>query len=694
MTSYNKFFSQFLYTEIKEEEGRVIQDCPFCEKPGHLHINLDTSQWDCKKCGMAGNDRIFLTEYHQHILSLTERGHYQQLSDARGISPKWFTKAQWAFDPVAGRWFIPFFNGKNDEGSDRPLANIGNFFCDFDSPEGISYRIFKAAAPIENDIYNPLNVPLAGSVHICEGEWDALALCQILGSVPGVTIVAVPGAHVFKKSFLKKLKGAKEFILLYDNDAAGIKGTEKAAESLKTLGKPVSYLDWSLVESPHELNDIRDLLTKHRPKEARQILADFVLPHEGAAAITDSSNGKGPLILSAGYATDINEFPHIRSVEEYLRRVDEIIYIPDETKLALIASIGLAVAIRQDGEMLWAFLIGPPSSGKTTFIESFGGQNQFFDFMSKITAKALVSGWKAEDGGDSSLLPTLNGKTVFIKDFTVTIAASNDERKEVFGLLRDISDGTVKIPYGNNQIKEYHGIKFNIIAGVTDAIHGVNTAALGERFLKIDFLGQNYNSRRIAKAALQGFGKKSKKKQQFTEATLGFVRHLYETFDPEKIPPLGEETEDTLIDWAEFIAAIRTRPDNDRADGIKYRPRTEIAARLSLQLADLSVGIGHVLNKLPGHPDSLNVLAKVATDTCAGFTYDVVEYIFQKGAVSKSQIAKELSLPSTRVHRITSDLKATSVIVQGSKTKPGKGRSPHEYSLTPRMHKIMESVER
>ena len=38
--------------------------CPFCLDGKHFYANGDSGQWDCKKCGRAGNMHSFLTRYH------------------------------------------------------------------------------------------------------------------------------------------------------------------------------------------------------------------------------------------------------------------------------------------------------------------------------------------------------------------------------------------------------------------------------------------------------------------------------------------------------------------------------------------------------------------------------------------------------------------------------------------------------
>jgi predicted ArsR family transcriptional regulator len=99
------------------------------------------------------------------------------------------------------------------------------------------------------------------------------------------------------------------------------------------------------------------------------------------------------------------------------------------------------------------------------------------------------------------------------------------------------------------------------------------------------------------------------------------------------------------------------------------------------------------MHKTPNDPEPIQVLAKVARDTCSGgFTFDTVELIFQQERISRSDIVKQLSIPKTRVHRMLTELQQTGVIKKVT-TQTGRGRPTDLYSLTPRMKTIMEAIE-
>src|SRR5207249_11311663 len=134
---------------------------------------------------------------------------------------------------------------------------------------------------------------------------------------------------------------------------------------------------------------------------------------------------------------------------------------------------------RLDGDPLWAYVVGPPSSGKTEVLRAFDGLESTY-FLSSLTPNCLVSGLR--DGRD--LLPELDGKTLIIKDFTMTLESHRENRDALFGALRDAYDGSYSKAFGSVGTIGFDS-HFNLIACVTSAIDGYYTvqSILGQRFL-------------------------------------------------------------------------------------------------------------------------------------------------------------------------------------------------------------------
>jgi hypothetical protein len=133
-----------------------------------------------------------------------------------------------------------------------------------------------------------------------------------------------------------------------------------------------------------------------------------------------------------------------------------------------------------EGDALWVYVVGAPSSGKTELVRAFKDDGSRTRFLSSLTPNSLVSGLR--DG--KHLLPDLNRRTLVIKDFTMTLESNRENRDALFGALRDAYDGSYAKAFGTVGTLGFDS-HFNLIAAVTTAIDGYYTvqSILGQRFL-------------------------------------------------------------------------------------------------------------------------------------------------------------------------------------------------------------------
>lgn len=699
---FDLLFSTYALQDIdKKATGDIKLTCPFedCNKEEHFECNMETGLWHCYRCDRGGNARTFLTLLHQEALENTTDNMYTFLTDFRGIPEEIFKAASWAYDQNGDRWFVPYFtydplSEENDGWSDM-LNNLGYFYPS-NPDENNRYKIKKAAA-MPMYLYNPglHYTPTSNVARILEGEWDTLAYYCIAPDTPDL-VLGKPGGG-FPVGYLNTLANSSHVHTLLDNDTAGIKQTAAVHNTLISSKRKfvISIHDWALVNTTsqkldHDINDIRDLWLEHGT-DAEAILSDCEVEYDANPSVEDEEYRH----VTPGYVSDATQFEPIENYQEYFKRMRQILYLTAETELAMVATLAVTSSINITGEPLWMFLIGPPSCGKTTFIESFGGNNQLFDNLSKLTAKSLVSGWKDEGGEEPSYLDKLFNKTLFVKDLTVTLMEAQEAKQELFGLLTDVYDGHVKIPYGNNELKEFH-TRFNMIAGVTDVIHQHSSASIGERFLRCDYLGRSYDREAFAYAALDSFGKTDQNKETLTENTLGFVSHLQQLPISLEIP---HECREPIVSLAEFIATMRTKVEKDRRNEIQYRPRTELGPRLVKQLAKTYVCSRQVYDQndtseeaaMKASGKALKVIQKIAMDTCYGFPLDVIRYIVKNPCSNLLEISQGIKVSKSKIQRVIDDLATTEVVF---KVKSGAvgiqgGRPSNFYQLSESIHKAL-----
>jgi len=129
-----------------------------------------------------------------------------------------------------------------------------------------------------------------------------------------------------------------------------------------------------------------------------------------------------------------------------------------------------------EGDALWLYVVGAPGSGKTELVRAFADGRKRAYFLSSLTPNSLVSGLK--DG--KHLLPELDGKTLIIKDFTMTLESHRENRDALFGALRDAYDGSYSKAFGS-----VGTVGFDQIFPVLAEQAGVHTVIVEARVVEI-----------------------------------------------------------------------------------------------------------------------------------------------------------------------------------------------------------------
>lgn len=670
LEDYSKTIQTFLAQDPRGESGgkELVFDCPLdihqsgdCgDGLSHFFIDRFTGLWNCKHCDASGNLwKLFEVVYNQAVQQ-TSLDHYKELSSARSIHWKWFRLAGWAYQQSESRWLVPYF--KRNKHGNTVIPTFGYFYW---KSANLKNRFVIKKLSLPMTVYNPFvfdDLSNFDTVYLAEGEWDTLAFIQMVGN--SEFVLGKPGSGLDVEC-LQKYSG-KKFVMLFDNDASGRQQTESAYRKLRDfVGKGNLYfLDWSLVKDAP--NDIRDFLKSKRPLPQ---LKSAIRVYESASA--DSVTLEGSVYDTVEPVTGFRDY--ISGLKEYL-------VVSKETEQAMAACIAATQSLRLQGEPLWLFLKGPASSGKTSFIESFGRDNEDFHSISKLTPKSLITGAKLEGKWG---VQQWEGKTLLVKDFTTTCMGSPEQLRETFGLLTDIFDGRSSFVWGNGKVLQLDRIRFNIIAGVTDIIHAHSAASIGERFLKVDYLGKDYNPLDYAESTFKNLDKADEIKEKASKLTLGFIKHLKTL----PVPDLEERYKSKLIRLAVFAAQVRTKVETDRDHTIIYKPRAELPPRLTIAFTKLFRCLQLVYRssyeKELADKKAYATVKKVALDTCSGYALDIVEAIHKNKRMSRKELVDFTGIQPVRAHRILVELCTTGVLVR-SRTEAYKRGSPEwVYRVNP-----------
>jgi hypothetical protein len=165
-----------------------------------------------------------------------------------------------------------------------------------------------------------------------------------------------------------------------------------------------------------------------------------------------------------------------------LGRVQEL--YADKMKLALddrptadfLMALSVANQMKSVSDPLWCWFIGPPGSGKNESMRVFRSHPTTF-FLSALTPNALMSGHRDDDDPDRdpSLLPELNGKTLFFEETGALLEMGEGGMNKVMADLRNMyGDEPQSKSSGSAGVRTYQS-RFGIVFGATPAIDSVLT---------------------------------------------------------------------------------------------------------------------------------------------------------------------------------------------------------------------------
>lgn len=681
-------------------------NCLFCGDEEHFFVNPKNGLFDCKKCFVEGNPASFLTQLHAYYLEQTTEEQYSQLAELRkGITIASLQTAEFAYDSFKDRWLVPY------PGNGKCLSNLGAF------KPSAGFRIFKT--PTMNlKIYDPLkalNDPAKSpsTILLLEGEWDLLAILPIIQEHTDWAVAASPGANVFKEEFHSLFQN-KNVIVAYDKDDPGKRGVVKVYQSLMGIASSVKFLKWPNDPFPdakgvaEEGKDIRDLICwkqtscaqakgKRKPN-AEVVTINFI--RENLETPESDANS------SSTYISSKYTLPPTVKVESWNDLISTFrgnLYLTPSNEAAIAICLATAISPRFAGEPLWIFLIGPPSCGKTTLIESFGTSNIYCEAQSQISANMLVSGWKLPNGEDVSALPTLNQRTLLIKDYTAVLSMSRHEQELLYGILRDAFDGSFRKQYGNAKVCNYADLKFSLIAGVTKAIYGDNRSSLGERFLKVEYLDRDeFDEITHVKAGMAGNNNRELRASTLQQNMLGYLHYVIENLpqaDEVVDPPKHFEDKITLL--ALLVARLRAQVERGGDDALLYRPEVEVGTRLGVQFKKMSQCLMIILNKDMRDPDQWDddvykIIRKLALDSCIPFNVEFAKRMHQyPNGITRKNLAYHLQIPNTNIHRILMDLQQIGIIRAKELRKETRGRPEEAYLLSQELYDLWtETIEK
>lgn len=380
-------------------------DCPFCSKEGKFFINADTTQWDCKSCGLSGNATTFIRKLWEASTLLgpeaAELIKKRKLLNIETID-RWGVRVS----SITGGWLVPGFgtDGKLNQLYKYDLDRASGKYLLYATPD-LHHQVHGALTSLLPNQPTDETIANKDTVYICEGPWDGMALWEVMDNtkyddqgkivltsnksislLANAAVIAVPGANVFTTGWAELL-GGKKVVLMYDSDhtrenkqtkapipSVGLEGMKRVAGILASYEDPpaeIHYLEWGPNGFDPKLPsgyDVRDWLASDKNSTKMSVRAGLLqgllakikpVPDEWIAG-----KGSGSKKGTTGMAlTPCNSWKELvqswRKSMKWTEGLDR----------ALSVMLSIVTSTQAVGDQLWGKIIGPPSCiGGSTYI--------------------------------------------------------------------------------------------------------------------------------------------------------------------------------------------------------------------------------------------------------------------------------------------------------------------------------------
>lgn len=642
--------------EFTSESGdERIGTCPFTGKVNKFYYNVRKCVWDSKTAGLSGTVPQFLEQIHNVYVEQMTKTLLRKLSENRRLPDEAF--APWKIGWTGSQYSF-LIRDAGGQPQDIRLYTLGK-------------RVMSTKG-VETGLLGAEQIPMhpTDPIYLCEGEWDAVALRWLMKKVGARGIVVgLPGAGVFKGEWTPWFSGRRVHTL-YDYDAAGEEGELRLEKRLKSVCQTLTFVHWP--DGVSDGFDVRDYIIygaidNHTPKECWEALHRKFQPYTRHAPPKNTTgNVAGSNGHLGGVAARVSAWTQkTPSYDDLTGVFKKWLYLENTVGIELMCAVVASQEI--EGPPVWMFLVAPPGGAKTEILSSLIGMDQIY-LQSSLTPHALVSGanWKGDQ--DPSLIPRLNGKVLVIKDFTSILSMRDNEKDEIFGILRDAYDGRCGKVFGTGIERSYES-RFTVLAAVTPRIYDLSQQhhSLGERFLKCG-VGNNLqhsSERDIIRRAIDNIDRDTQMKAELQDVVHAFMKRTRSR----KLPTLSDVMYERIIALAMFGARMRGTVSRDQYhhDVITSRPSAEIGSRLGIQLAKLGKSIAWIHGRKEVTDSDYNLVKKVMLDTISQRTEDVVRVILQEcptvnDVVDSKEISGLTRYPPTTVSRILEDLHILEVV--------------------------------
>jgi hypothetical protein len=327
---------------------------------------------------------------------------------------------------------------------------------------------------------------------------------------------------------------------------------------------------------------------------------------------------------------------------------------------ALRAVLAVAHSHYDEGDPVWAFVIGASGSGKTSICINAISQWPKVIIMSDITPKAFLPGGK--DGYTVGILETMGKSGILaFKDFTTILSQREDDRRVISSQLREIWDGSFSRNSGARRA-DWQG-KVTVIAAVTPAIERSWSVGreLGERFMQI-----RWNSPRDSVKTARMAAEQKGSETEIYCRTKKLCADLFKASAPakSKSPYFTKALKSRIHHLSVAIAQLRTHVirDTHGKREIIDLTSTEEPTRISKSLSTIACHHALLFRKDGVDENDLLVSTKVGVDSIPLTRSKVIHSIPLNAKIDLTTICHFTGMPRSTVLWHLEELTALKVL--------------------------------
>jgi hypothetical protein len=299
---------------------------------------------------------------------------------------------------------------------------------------------------------------------------------------------------------------------------------------------------------------------KSKIKELAEAISKWMIELESELAALNQDKPEKPVGSSEANKNQEAKIEFLKDIKlgHLHNTLGEIIsspYCSDVLELTLATVLN---ASKRDDGLVWVFIIGEPSTGKTETVEGVRHEPTVY-FLDSLTVKAFITGLVNQDGiSPTDLLSELDRKCLLVKDLTPLFSGRDEITRSVLGQMVSIYDGSFARKTGTREKVEYKS-RFSFVACITPKgmeKHVRYIQEMGSRLLFYRLPSLNAEQQNLGMNRMFENGKRTAKVETYRKLCSSFIHEKLATDLPEV--QISEEYRERLKQMAQLLAKGRT----------------------------------------------------------------------------------------------------------------------------------------